>query len=151
MQLIDDVNGQYQYSTQFGISKENCVASSSVIVPRTSSVVVPASSSVVAPASSSVVAPSSSAAGGYGYPIAVSSAPAYYPTTTMSTKPATPVVPIGTGYPHNNATKSYSAPGSYNATATATRNGTAVFTGAADAKQAGLTFVGAFAALAYFL
>ncbi|KAF2124548.1 hypothetical protein P153DRAFT_401152 [Dothidotthia symphoricarpi CBS 119687] len=152
LQLIDDVNGQYQYSTQFGISKDACSVSSSSVVASSSAAVYPSSAVVVA---------SSSADTGYGYGAASSSAAAAYSTPAAVTKsavsslsPPYPTVVPGTGAGYNSSmviVPSGTAPASTKPSATSSTNGTAVFTGAADAKHAGLTFVGAFAALAYFL
>lgn len=90
LQLIDDVTGQYQYSTQIGIGAGNCKDTTS-----SSSSAVVASSSSLAPAASSVagysMAASSSAAGGYPVASATPVAPvssyataAPYPTTMVS-------------------------------------------------------------------
>ncbi|KAH6639245.1 Ser-Thr-rich glycosyl-phosphatidyl-inositol-anchored membrane family-domain-containing protein [Boeremia exigua] len=155
LQLIDDVTGQYQYSTQFGISKDDCavVVSSSSAAP-----VVPSSSAapVVPSSSAAPVAPSSTPA---GYPVASSSA-AGYPVAPTTVK--TSVAPYPTTV--KTVAPSASAPG-YNGTivnptgslrpsATGAANGTSSAllpesTGAAASIKAGLGLVGAaaFAAL----
>lgn len=157
LQLIDDVTGQYQYSTQFGISKEDCA------------VVAPSSSPAPAPSSSPAgyVAPSSSPA---GYPVKSSSAAGYPVASSSSVKPSViapypttvqtvPTYVASTGAPVYNSTivkptGTMSVPSSLRPSATGATNGTSSATlpestGAAGSIKAGLTFVGAaaFAAL----
>ncbi|KAJ4347497.1 hypothetical protein N0V95_005371 [Ascochyta clinopodiicola] len=162
LQLIDDVNGQYQYSTQFGISKDDCsvVVSSSSVAPASSSA--PAASSTPAgyPVASSTPAgypvKSSSAA---GYPVASSSvvkhsSAAPYPTTVKTVSSA---YVASTGAPSYNGTivqptGSLTVPSSLRPSATGAGNGTSSATlpestGAAGSLKAGLSLVGA-AALA---
>jgi hypothetical protein len=153
IQIIDDVTGQYQYSTQFGISAGNCAA-------------VVSSSSSLAP-----VASSSSAAGGYGYSAAPASSSiatstptpsstnvyqsiAPYPTTVMTQSSA---VVVSTGVPAGNNTIEPTGsmtvpaslyPGATNATTSRLPEAT---TNAGSAVQAGLSFAGAFAAFALML
>ena len=151
LQLIDDVTGQYQYSTQFGISKG---AECSGVAPSS------AASTAYGggyPASSAPAAASSSPAAGYPVsPAAVSSAPN---ATTVVTKASE--IAVSTGYPvgHNSTivmpTKSMSVPSSLRPTSTgaanATRPGLPESTGAASSLQAGLSFAGVLAAFAFML
>ncbi|KAJ4991160.1 hypothetical protein SVAN01_03288 [Stagonosporopsis vannaccii] len=157
LQLIDDVTGQYQYSTQFGISKEDCA------------VVVSSSST---PAPSSTPAGESSTPAGYpvasstpaGYPVASSSvvktsSVAPYPTTVKTVATSSAHV-ASTGAPGYNSTivqptGSLTVPNSLRPSATGAGNGTTTgpglpeSTGAAASIKAGLSLVGAaaFAAL----
>lgn len=132
IQLIDDVTGQYQYSTQFGISKEGCAVVSSSAV---------ASSSGGYPVSTPV--PSKSIES--GYPVANHTSA--YPTKT----------PIYTTPLHNSTvvapTKPITVPSSLkpSATGNATTSKLPEATGAASALQAGLSLVGAVAAVAFML
>lgn len=135
LQIIDDVTGQYQYSTQFGISAGDCGAVSSSAAPS--------------------VAPSSTPAAGYpastpsaaGYPAHTPVAPssvasvAPYPTT-MASAPA----PIATGglYPNGTVPK----PTGANSTSPPLPEQT---TNAAAGLSAGLGFVGAAAAVVAFV
>lgn len=161
LQLIDDVNGQYQYSTQFGISKEDCV----IVV----------SSSSVAPVSSSAPATSSAASSTpAGYPVQSSSAG--YPVASSSVVKSTPVAPYpttvktvatssahvaSTGAPGYNSTivqptGSLTIPSSLRPSATGAGNGTSSATlpestGAAGSIKAGLSLVGAAALAALML
>jgi len=145
IQIIDDITGQYQYSTQFGISKGNCeeAVSSSMIEP--SSVAVASST----PAASSAYAP------GYGastplashtpipLPSAVHSSEAPYPTTVMTSA----MVPAySTGVSANGTVPMPTAGG--NATTSRLPEAT---TNAASGVQAALGFAGAAAAFAFML
>ncbi|KAF2822445.1 hypothetical protein CC86DRAFT_396694 [Ophiobolus disseminans] len=148
IQLIDDITGQYQYSTQFGISKgAEC---NSYVTPSPSStpygggypVSTPAPSSKAASSKvvSSVVAPSSKVNG-----------------TTIITK-ASSLPILSTGAPVLNSTaiqptKSLSVPGSLlsSATGSATRSSLPEATGAAAGFKAGLGLVGAAAVFAFML
>ncbi|KAI0583612.1 GPI anchored serine-threonine rich protein [Pyrenophora tritici-repentis] len=137
IQIIDDVTGQYQYSTQFGISKKECGAASSAPV-STPAVSTPAAST---PAASTPAPVTSTAAG------ATPMAP--HPTTTICTTAgpyanATVVVPVGTG--SMTLSPSASMPG--NAT---TSHPPEVTVNAASGVQAGLTFAGAVAAMAMMI
>ena len=149
LQIIDDVTGQYQYSTQFGISKADCGAASSA--PASSA---PAPSSAVVastPAVSSAVVVSSTPK-----PVVSStlSAVAPYPTTVKPLSSicttagpyanSTMVVPVGTG----SLTVAPSASFTGNAT---TSRLPEVTTNAASGIQAGLTFAGAVAAVAMMI
>ncbi|KAJ8118704.1 hypothetical protein OPT61_g370 [Boeremia exigua] len=159
LQLIDDVTGQYQYSTQFGISKNDCS-----VVSSSSSIVV---SSSAAPSSS--IAASSSAE---GYPVA-SSTPAGYPVASSSSVKSS-VAPYpttvktvssghaaSTGAPVYNSTivqptGSLTVPSSLRPSATGAGNGTSSATlpestGAAGSIKAGLSLVGAAALAALML
>jgi hypothetical protein len=143
IQIIDDVTGQYQYSTQFGISAGNCevVVSSSMIEP-----------SSVAVASST---PEASYSAGYGastpaashtpipLPSAVHSSEAPYPTTVM-TSVAVPAYSTGV---HANGTVPMPTAGT-NATTSRLPEAT---TNAASGVQAALSFAGAAAAFAFML
>ncbi|KAH8723801.1 Ser-Thr-rich glycosyl-phosphatidyl-inositol-anchored membrane family-domain-containing protein [Phaeosphaeriaceae sp. PMI808] len=151
IQLIDDITGQYQYSTQFGISKgPECQGT--------------ASSSAVSSGASSA-APSSTPSNSGGYPVPSSSAGGYpvssvkANSTTVITK--TSMAVLSTGAPAGNSTviqptKPLSVPSSLIASATggsasATHSTTPQSTGAASSLQAGLSLVGAAAAFAFML
>ncbi|KAF2852550.1 hypothetical protein T440DRAFT_477476 [Plenodomus tracheiphilus IPT5] len=151
IQIIDDVTGQYQYSTQFGISTDGCVASSSA----------PASASGSA-AGYPVASPSSKE----GYPVASPSAEysasksavhSAYPTAPYPTKPAASTLIYSTGVPYNTTaiqpTGSLTIPSSLRPTASgnATTSRLPEATGAASALQAGLSFAGAAVAFAFML
>jgi len=141
IQIIDDVTGQYQYSTQFGISKEGCVAGSSS------------------------VRPASSTGGSGGYPVstpaASKSTPAGYPVSTpavSSVAPPKSTLVYSTGAPvANNSiiqpTKPITVPSSLkpSATGSAATSKLPEATGAASALQAGAGFLGAVAAFAFML
>lgn len=135
IQLIDDVTGQYQYSTQFGI-----------IVPEGTT-----------PSSSSSVAPSST---GGGYPVSTSSSEKVYPTTsvnsTISTVVTTSTFVASTGYPVANSsvilpTKSMTVPSSLVPTATSTTSPPPESTGAAAGLRAGLGLAAGVAGLVFML
>ncbi|KAF2623168.1 hypothetical protein BU25DRAFT_414674 [Macroventuria anomochaeta] len=155
LQLIDDVTGQYQYSTQFGISKDDC----SVVV----------SSSSAAPVASSTPAgyPVASSSTPAGYPVKSSSS-AGYPVASSSVVKSTPVAPypttvktVGTVAPGYNSTiiqptGSLTVPSSLRPSATGAANGTnsallPESTGAAGSIKAGLSLVGAAALAALML
>ncbi|KAL5119426.1 hypothetical protein ACEQ8H_002695 [Pleosporales sp. CAS-2024a] len=157
LQLIDDVTGQYQYSTQFGISKDaaachGVAASSAASSPYNGGggypVSTPASS---APAASSAAPSSSSIV--VVVPTSSPKAP-----TTIATVTAPSSAP-SSGYPAPSSillpTKSMTVPASLKTTATApvspTKSLPAQSTGAAAGLQAGLGFVGAAAAMAFML
>ncbi|KAI8932381.1 hypothetical protein NX059_010569 [Plenodomus lindquistii] len=160
LQIIDDVTGQYQYSTQFGISKDGCVASSSAVVAASSAAPSSAAPSSASPAGYPVAssAPAASSATPAGYPVA-SSVVAY-----SSVKPVLPTVApypttlvASSGYAVNGTivmpTGSLTVPGSLRPTATsnATTSRLPESTGAASALQAGLSFAGAAVAFALML
>lgn len=155
IQIIDDVTGQYQYSTQFGISAGPCAVSSS------------SSSAAATSATPASVASSSVAAGGYGYsagqessaPIATSTPKpaasstyvtvAPYPTTvvTQSSSIICSTTVAGNGsvvMPSGSMT----VPSSSNATTSRLPEVTA---NSASGLQAGLSFAGAVAALALMI
>jgi hypothetical protein len=151
LQLIDDVTGQYQYSTQFGISKG----------PECNSYVTPSSSSM--PYGGGYPVATSSAASSKAASAVSSSAASVKPVT--STKANSSVVVItktsshmvaSTGAPAGNATlvqptRSMSVPSSLlmSATGSATRSAPAqATTNAAAGLKAGAGLVGAAAALA---
>ncbi|KAF1930451.1 uncharacterized protein M421DRAFT_418770 [Didymella exigua CBS 183.55] len=171
LQLIDDVNGQYQYSTQFGISKADCavvVSSSSSAAPVASST--PAGHPVASSSPAGYPVASSSPA---GYP--VKSSPAGYPVASSSVVKSSPVAPYpttvktvatssayvaGTGAPAHNSTimptGSMTVPSSLRPSATGAGNGTSSATlpestGAAGSIKAGLSLVGAAALAALML
>lgn len=153
IQLIDDVTGQYQYSTQFGINVEDYVSSSSAVPSSTDG------------------GYSTSTDGGYptgtGYPS--SSKPA--PTSSVSasknvtsaypTSVETSVVTASTGYPSGNSTivlpsKTMTVPSSLKTSATATATESDVneppqSTGAASRMQAGMGLVAGVGALFFML
>ncbi|KAF1846358.1 uncharacterized protein K460DRAFT_286405 [Cucurbitaria berberidis CBS 394.84] len=137
LQLIDDVTGQYQYSTQFGISNEGCA-------------VVSGSGSSGYPVATPTPTPSASKAASSGYP--VSSAH----STTVA--PPHSTVIYSTGAPHANGTviqptKPITVPSSLkpSATGNATTSRLPEATGAASALQAGLSLAGAAVAFAFML
>ncbi|KAL1651136.1 hypothetical protein SLS61_005655 [Didymella pomorum] len=161
LQLIDDVTGQYQYSTQFGISKEDCavVVSSSSVAPVASST--PAGYPVASSSPAGYPVKSSSA----GYPVAsssvVKSTPvAPYPTTVKTVGTSSAYV-ASTGAPVYNSTiikptGSMTVPSSLRPSATGAANGTSSATlpestGAAGSIKAGLSLVGAAALAALML
>jgi hypothetical protein len=142
LQIVDDKTGQYQYSTQFGISAGKC----GEVKP----------SSSAAPAPSSAPAASSSAAAA-GYPVA--SSPAVYPVGS-----ATPVAPANSyptqapypttmvsapaGTPSHNATVK---PSGYPVSNTTSPSLPEQTTNAASGLSAGMGLVGAAAAVAAFM
>jgi hypothetical protein len=161
LQLIDDVTGQYQYSTQFGISKQDCavVVSSSSAAPVASST--PAGYPVASSSPAGYPVKSSSA----GYPVAsssvVKSTPvAPYPTTVKTVGTSSAYV-ASTGAPVYNSTiikptGSMTVPSSLRPSATGAANGTSSATlpestGAAGSIKAGLSLVGAAALAALML
>lgn len=149
IQIIDDVTGQYQYSTQFGISTDGCVAASS--------------SAMVAPSSSSAMAayPVASAASSMapGYPVAHSSMVQVPSASKPAAHSASPIAPYPThpvGVPANGTvapTGSLTVPSSLRPTASgnATTPTLPESTGAASALQAGLSFAGAAVAFALLM
>ncbi|KAF1938771.1 hypothetical protein EJ02DRAFT_409808 [Clathrospora elynae] len=143
IQIIDDVTGQYQYSTQFGISKDAC----SVVI---SSSAAPVSSA--APPEAASTTPAASTSTMPTYPTAAA------PNSTLVTKSSSAAMVYGTGAPHGNGTvimptKSMSVPASLSASSTAnsTTSRLPESTGAASALSAGLSFAGAAAAIAFML
>lgn len=147
IQIIDDVTGQYQYSTQFGISKDgSCVVASSSAVVHSSSAVSKDGYPVSTPLYTATVTASSF--GGY------STAPAENSTSVYSTK-----VPVySTGAPHMNSTVikptgSMTVPSTLlpSGTGSATTSRLPEATGAASAVKAGLSLAGVAAAFAFML
>jgi hypothetical protein len=140
LQIIDDVTGQYQWSTQFGISKGNCAEEvSSSAAPK------PAESSAAAayPAESKPAEASSEAP---AYHVPQSTKAAYptvapYPTTVAVVKSSAvvPAAPMGTASGAALPSGTLAPMPSGNIT---------TFTGAASSVQAGLSFAGAVAAFA---
>ncbi|KAF2662089.1 hypothetical protein K491DRAFT_586210 [Lophiostoma macrostomum CBS 122681] len=134
LEIIDDVNGQYQYSTQFGISNDK-VSSSAYPTPTatiTASSYIPTPTTTV---SASITVSESE----------VSSSSCSTSTTTLY------IAPSGTGYPYSSGgavpgnstiilpSKSLTVPGSLLTTATGTATYTPpAFTGAASHIKAGL-------------
>jgi hypothetical protein len=156
LQLIDDVTGQYQYSTQFGISKADCA----VVV---SSSAAPVVSSSAAPVASSTPAGYPVKSSAEGYPVASSvvksSVVAPYPTTVKTVGSSSAHV-ASTGAPVYNSTiilptGSLTVPNSLRPSATGAANGTSPSlpesTGAAGSIKAGLSLVGAAALAALML
>lgn len=140
IQLIDDVTGQYQYSTQFGISKEGCAVVSSSAKPASSG-------TETYPASTPAASKSSSAG---GYPVSTP-----HVSSAYSAKP-TPIP--STGAPAGNSTviqptKPITLPSSLrpSATGNSTTSRLPEATGAASVLQAGLSLAGAAAAIAFML
>lgn len=146
IQIIDDVTGQYQYSTQFGITKDgSCVSvsSSAVVSPSASKDGYPAST----PVHESSAKPSASG----------------YPTKSVESKPvySTGSAPAhySTGAPAHNSTViqptgSMTVPStlrpSVSGTATTSRLPEAT-TNAGSAVKAGLSLAGVAAAFAFIL
>ncbi|KAL1798250.1 hypothetical protein ACET3X_002287 [Alternaria dauci] len=143
IQIIDDVTGEYQYSTQFGISAGNCeVASSSSVVVAPSSAVV--ASSTPAAAASTPYGASTPLASHTPIPLpsAVHTSEAPYPTTVLTSA----VVPAySTGVSANGTIP---LPTGGNATTSRLPEAT---TNAASGVQAALSFAGAAAAFAFML
>ena len=136
------MTGQYQYSTQFGISKDGCAEVSSSVVPASSS-------SGGYPVSSLAPYPTKSSSKG-GYPVST-------PYGTASVTSKTTLI-YSTGVPHGNTsviqpTKPLTVPSSLKPSATgiATTSRLPEATGAASALQAGLSLAGAVAAFAFML
>ncbi|KAF2711907.1 hypothetical protein K504DRAFT_489684 [Pleomassaria siparia CBS 279.74] len=110
LQLIDDVTGQYQYSTQFGISKDACnivsVSSTVAVVKSTVAAVPTAETSATAagygygyatPAAETSSSSSSSSTKEVGYPTVPSSVPSSVPA--VSSVPAPSAAPNTTFVP----------------------------------------------------
>ncbi|RMZ68514.1 GPI anchored serine-threonine rich [Pyrenophora seminiperda CCB06] len=157
LQIIDDVTGQYQYSTQFGISKADCgAAASSSVAASSAAPVVVKSSSAAAP----VVA--SSSAAGYATstpkPVVSSAAGVVSPPYPTTVKASSSI--CTTAGPYGNATVvvPVAATGSMTVAPSASMTGNAttsrlpeVTANAASGLQAGLTFAGAVAAVAMMM
>jgi len=162
LQLIDDITGQYQYSTQFGISKGaacNVVVSSSAAASSSMGYGYGYSASAAsstAHASSTKASSAKASSTAMAYP--ASSAVSKINSTTIVTKTSTPVV-ASTGAPANSSiiqpTKPLTVPSSLYASATgspsATKSALPESTGAASSIKTGLGFVGAAAAFAFML
>jgi len=139
LQIIDDVNGQYQYSNQFGISKDDCknVPTSGTPAKTTSSTEEPSK------------APSSTKKGGYTEPAT---------TVTTTTHIASTGAPAGNSTVLS-GTKSLTVPSSLKTSTTgspvtgasSTTSGLPLATGAAAGIQAGLGLAGAVAGLVFML
>ncbi|KAF2029512.1 hypothetical protein EK21DRAFT_89751 [Setomelanomma holmii] len=151
LQLIDDITGQYQYSTQFGISKgAECNA---YVASSASSTPYGGGYPVSTPVPSSKASSSSKA----GYPVSSPAPSSKANSTTIVTK--TSSIVLSTGVPAGNSsivypTKSMSVPASLqpSVSGTATRSSTLPeTTGAAAQLQAGLGLVGVVAAFAFML
>jgi hypothetical protein len=141
IQLIDEVTGFYQYSTQFGIKNDAVVVSSSASASA-------AGYSTALPASSSAVI--------------YSTAPASNTTVVYPTHVTSSAYVASTGYPVHNSTiiqptGSLTVPSSLKTTATPTApSGTStpstpVGTGAASPLRAGLGLAGAMVAAVFIL
>jgi hypothetical protein len=126
LQIIDDVNGQYQYSSQFGISKDaSCVGgSSSSSMSAYPSATPNVTSSTPMVSSTPYVTPSASHTASTGFPHGNTTLVA--PTGTLSVPSSLLTMPTG---------------------ATATTTGPVQATGAAGHVQAGLGLAGAIAGL----
>jgi hypothetical protein len=165
LQLIDDVNGQYQYSTQFGISKDDCSAPSKPANTPTASV----TASVTGPANTPTATITASVTGGYGYgdyPVESSSAVVKSSSVVVPSSVVTPVAPypttiksVGTASPVASTgalnstliiqpTGSMTVPESLRTSATSS-NSLPESTGAASGLKAGLGLVGAAAAAVF--
>jgi len=151
IQIIDDVTGFYQYSTQFGISKDGCPVSSAA----------PAASS--AAAGYPVASIASSSKSKEGYPVASSvlaSASASKPVISSAvpypTQAASALV-ASSGLPYNNSiiqpTGVLTVPSSLRPTATGSASTSHLpeASGAASSLQAGLSVAGAAVAFAFML
>lgn len=148
LQLIDDITGQYQYSTQFGISKgpecDSYVASSAASTPYGGGY----------PVSTPVPSSKASSSKG-GYPVSSPAPSSKANSTTIVTKTSSLV--LSTGAPAGNSsiiqpTRSMSVPASLSPSASATRSsGIPESTGAASSLQAGLSLAGVVAAFAFML
>ncbi|KAJ4352021.1 uncharacterized protein N0V89_007367 [Didymosphaeria variabile] len=157
IQLIDDVDGHYQYSTQFGISNEAPVVSSSVV-----------SSSAYESSSAAPMPTASMTASGYAVPSSAVETPSSTPveassSCTTTTTVYAPAPPVGTGassgappasviYPTGGLT----VPASLKTSATGgymvpTSTPAVEFPGAASGLKAGLGLAGAVAALVAML
>jgi hypothetical protein len=175
LQLIDDLNGQYQYSTQFGISKDDCkpIDIHTPTATVTASVYGPTPTASVA---ASVVGDSATGGYGYGgYPVessavvesssaasvhsssavvkpstAVVSSLSAYPTTIKSVGTVSPIA--STGAPNSSLviqpTGGMSVPESLRSSATSSAT-LPESTGAASGLKAGLGLVGAAAAAVF--
>jgi len=155
---IVEENGQYQYSNQFGISKDDCEAAEPTVASTTKSTASatgkgydePKSTSAGAPSSSKYEEPSSTHKGGYQEPA----------TTKI---PVSSTVILSTGAPILNSTtlvgtKSLTIPASLKTTASSpanvpssTTSGLPESTGAAAGVRAGLGLAGAVAGLVFML
>jgi hypothetical protein len=151
LQLIDDITGQYQYSTQFGISKgAEC---NSYVTPSPSSTPYGGGYPVSTPVPSSKAASSSKG----GYPVSSPAPSSKANSTTVITKTSSLV--LSTGAPAGNSSivqpsKPLTVPSSLIPSATgasATRSAPPESTGAASSLKAGLGLVGAVAAFAFML
>lgn len=154
IQIIDDVNGQYQYSPQFGISKENCEAASTTAEPTAKPTASDTSKGYDEPKStkhSGYDKPSSTEHGGYGKPsttvdmsstrIASTGSPAFNSTILSGTKSLTVPASLMTttsGSPVTNLPSS-------------TNSELPESTGAASGIRAGLGLAGAVAGLVFML
>jgi hypothetical protein len=142
IQLIVDADGQYQYSTQIGISTEDCKdkPSSSSGYPTASSSAAPSSSKTPSYSASSNSSSICSSTATYAPPKGTS-----YPYATGGSVNSTIILP----------TKSMTVPSSLKTTATGAPSGTtyapAQSTGAASGIKAGLGLAGAVAGLVLML
>jgi hypothetical protein len=142
LQLVDDSTGVFQYSNQFGISKDFCGAVSSSAsasgYPTASVKSVSSAYSTVKPSSSAnsttIYTPSSSYVAPTGYPVSNSSV--ILPTKSMS-------VPVSL---KTSASGSPVAPTSASASPTSPQS-----TGAASSLRAGLGLAGAIAGMVFML
>ncbi|KAF2638790.1 hypothetical protein P280DRAFT_454890 [Massarina eburnea CBS 473.64] len=135
LEIIDDVTGQYQYSTQFGIDTSGCVDSAyntiSSPVPSETKIPVPTASG---PATTLLTSASASAS--------ASASSSSICTTSTAYAAGTATAP----------TKANTVPASLQASASATAgNNTVLFPGAASGLQAGMGVAGFVAALVAML
>jgi hypothetical protein len=163
LQLIDDITGQYQYSTQFGISKGadcNLVVSSTASAsssPGYGGGYSASAASSTAHASSTKASSAKASATTVAYPVS-SAVSSKINSTTIITKTSAPVV-ASTGAPANSSiiqpTNPLTVPSSLYASSTsspsATKSALPESTGAASSIKTGLGFVGAAAAFAFML
>jgi hypothetical protein len=149
IQLIDDITGQYQYSTQFGISKG----------PECDSYVTPSPSSTPYGGGYPVSTPAPSSKASSAKPVSSPVPSSKGNSTTVVTRISSLPV-LSTGVPAGNATvvqptRPLSVPGSLlpsgTGAASATRSAPPESTGAASGFKAGLGLVGAAAAFAFML
>lgn len=143
IQLIDEVTGQYQYSNQFGISKNaaDCGAASSSLTPVSTPggypVSTPGGYPVSTPVPSSKATPSSKVVSHVSsHPVYSTGVPAGNSTIVQPTKPIT--LPSSLVQTPTGASTKTSAPAQQTANA-------------ASGFQAGLGMVGAAAAFAFML
>lgn len=145
IQIIDDVTGQYQYSTQFGLKAGKCEDASKPSPAASSSPVAtpePAKSTPAGYATNTPV-PQSSAA---GYPTL-----APYPTTVATQSSPAPAAGTGMPYPNGTVPAGAATPTAGRPMNTTTGRLPEVTANAASSIQAGLGLAGAAAAAMAFM